>query len=378
MGWNNWNAFGKNFDEEMVRDAMEAFITHDLINHGWTYINMDDGWQGERGGKFNGLQANSKFSDMKSLCDDAHALGLKFGLYSTPWKRSYAGYPGSSADTRDGRNPFEDNEYQAKFGVFNFNTEDAAQWADWGVDYLKYDWYPIDLAHTKAMQDALKASGRDIVFTVSNSAVFAGIDQLSRIPNAWRTTGDILDTWGSVYSIIQQMDKWAPYCRPGHWNDADMLVIGWLGANHGLHPTRLTPDEQYTHISFWSMFSSPLLLGCDLTKLDPFTLSLITNDEVIAINQDPLGKGASRIYQNELMEIWAKELANGDMAVVLGNFGLNEIRITLEREMVGLHGEYKLFDVWRQKELGKFNDSFTSKVPGHGVLFLRLSKNQTE
>ncbi|MAX22993.1 MAG: alpha-galactosidase [Phycisphaeraceae bacterium] len=374
MGWNNWNAFGENFDEKMVRDAMEAFIDYDLINHGWTYINMDDGWQGVRGGKFNGLQANNKFSDMKLLCDDAHSQGLKVGLYSTPWKLSYAGYPGSSADTRGGENPFEYNKYQARYGVFNFNTEDATQWAEWGVDFLKYDWYPIDLAYTKAMQDALKESERDIVFTVSNSAVFSGIEELREIPNAWRTTGDITDTWGSVYSIIQQMDKWAPYCSPGHWNDADMLVIGWLGAN-GLHPTRLTPDEQYTHITFWSMFSSPLLLGCDLTKLDPFTLNLITNDEVIAINQDPMGKGANRVYQNGLVEVWKKELANGDQAVTMANFGLNETKIHFDWEMLGLSGRYELFDVWRQEILGTFKDSFESMVPGHGVLFLRVSRD---
>ena len=375
MGWNNWNAYGKNFDEKTIRETAEAFVEHGLINHGWTYVNMDDGWQGERGGKYNAIMPNEKFTNMKIICDDIHEMGLKVGIYSTPWKLSYAGYIGGSADTPDGKTPYEYNEYQSRFGVYPFYKEDAKQWADWGIDYLKYDWHPNDLAHTVVTQEALLESGRDIVFSLSNSSPISEVDELSKHANAWRTTGDIIDTWGSVYSITQQMADWTEYSRPGHWNDADMLVVGWLGAGHGhLHPTRLTPTEQYTHISLWAMFSSPLLLGCDLTKLDEFTVSLLTNDEVIAINQDPLGKGAERIYQDGLIEIWKKELADGSTAIALCNFKLQDTKMKLNWQLAGLSGKQTVRDVWRQKDIGEFEDSFTETIPGHGALLLKLSK----
>jgi len=376
MGWNNWNAYGKNFDEKIIRETARAFVEHGLIDHGWTYVNMDDGWQGARGGEYNAILANEKFSDMKKITDDIHDMGLKVGIYSTPWKLSYAGYIGSSADTPDGKYPYEYNEFQSRFGVYPFYEADAKQWADWGIDYMKYDWHPNDVAHTAVMYDALKKSERDIYFSLSNSSPFSEIEELSKHANSWRTTGDIIDTWGSVYSIVQQMDRWQPYSRPGHWNDADMLVVGWLGGGHGnLHYTRLTPSEQYTHISLWAMFASPMLLGCDLTRLDEFTINLLTNNEVLAINQDPLGAGAGRVYQNELVEIWSKDLADGSKAVALCNFGLNPTEVKMDWEMLGIEGEKMLRDVWRQKDIGKYEDKFASEVPGHGVLLLMIKNN---
>jgi len=188
-------------------------------------------------------------------------------------------------------------------------------------------------------------------------------------------TGDIIDSWGSVYSIVQQMAQWPTYSCPGNWNDADMLVVGWMGGWHGEpHASRLTPSEQYTHISLWAMFASPLLLGCDVNKLDDFTLNLLTNDEVIAINQDPLGQGAERIFQDGLIEIWKKDLADGSLAVALCNFKLHPTNIRIDWDLINLNSECTVRDVWRQKNLGKYDNHFSGNVTGHGTLLLKIIK----
>ena len=175
-------------------------------------------------------------------------------------------------------------------GRISFAQNDARQWAAWGIDYLKYDWNPNELPETRQMYEALLASGRDIVLSLSNSMPFANIPDLCHWANSWRTTGDIRDTWSSMSSKGFGEDQWEPYCSPGHWNDPDMLVVGYVGWGPRLHPTQLTPDEQYTHISLWCLVSSPMLLGCDLERLDAFTLNLLTNDEVLDVSQDALGK----------------------------------------------------------------------------------------
>src|SRR5581483_5266440 len=196
-------------------------------------------------------------------------------------------------------------------GQYHFATNDAKQWADWGFDYLKYDWNPIEVPQVEEMDNALKDSGRDFVLSLSNSAPFAGAADWARLANAWRTTGDIRDNWRSMTNNGFSQDKWAPFAGPGHWNDPDMLVVGDVGWGPKLHPTQLTPDEQYTHITLWCMLASPLLIGCDMTHLDDFTLSLLSNDEVLAVDQDPLGKQAAQTVVDGRRQIWVKELADG-------------------------------------------------------------------
>jgi len=377
LGWNSWNCWAGAVDAGKIKAAAKAMVETGLAQHGWTYINIDDTWQGRRGGPFNAIQGNEKFPDMKGLCDYVHGLGLKIGIYSTPWVTSYAGYVGGSSDNPDGAwDPeTEPRQHGWRHGKHSFAVNDARQWAAWGIDYLKYDWNPNDVPHVTEMAQALRASGRDIVYSLSNSAPFEHAADWARLANCWRTTGDIRDTWASVSSIGFSQDRWAPFAGPGHWNDADMLVVGHVGWGPNLHPTHLSPDEQYTHISLWCLLASPMLLGCDLTKLDDFTLSLLTNDEVLAVNQDPLGRQGRRVAHDDTSEIWAKGLADGSKAVGLFDRGFlfdepQSIGVTWKQ--LGLLGPQRVRDLWRQKDLGVFDDGFTATVPPHGVVLIRV------
>lgn len=402
LGWNSWNCWGGSVTAEQVLSSARAMVEMGLADHGWTYVNIDDGWQGIRGGGFNAIQGNRKFPDMKGLADAVHALGLKIGIYSTPWKGSYEGHIGSSADNADGSYDWiirgEANEdmrhadYREgrnrgwEFGRHSFAANDAKQWAAWGFDYLKYDWNPNDVPHVKEMADALRASGRDIVLSLSNSAPFASVTALSSLAQCWRTTGDIRDTWESVSRIGFSQDRWRPYARPGHWNDPDMLVVGLVGWGPKLHPTQLTPDEQYTHISLWSLLAAPLLLGNDLARLDDFTLGLLTNDEVLEVNQDPLGRQASLLRRSDGREIWVKDLEDGSKAV--GVFypandrddpasyfawdGRGPAEVTVSGAELGFPYRFRARDLWRQEDLGTFSGNHTLTVPWHGVVLLRV------
>lgn len=371
MGWNSFNCWGGKVDEAKIRESAKAMAESGLMNHGWTYINIDDAWQGTRGGKYNAIQGNEKFPDMKGLCDYVHSLGLKIGIYSTPWITSYAGYIGGSSDNEDGFWT-KSEENKKSLGKYTFEQNDAKQWAEWGIDYLKYDWGPIDVTHTEKMANALKKSGRDIIFSLSNGASFTLAGKWAELANCWRTTGDIVDTWRSVFSIGFFQDKWAEFAGPGHWNDPDMLVVGVVGWGNP-RPSRLTPDEQYTHISHWCLLSAPLLLGCDLAQLDEFTLNLLTNDEVLEINQDSLARQAKRIAITEDCEVWAKDLEDGSKAVGLFNLGDLENKVEVKWSDMGIEGPQKIRDLWRQKELGIFENKFEAKVPVHGVLLIRIT-----
>jgi len=373
LGWNSWNCWAASVDADKVLRSAEAMTKSGLADHGWTYINIDDTWQGKRTSPYKSLQGNEKFPDMKGLCRKIHDMGLKVGIYSTPWITSYAGFPGGSSNSDNGE--WKDPQDTGKWvhGKYRFHENDAHQWAEWGIDYLKYDWHVIDIPHVSDMATALRWCGRDILFSLSNSAPFERAGDWARLANCWRTTGDITDTWESMSGIGFSQDKWKPFAGPGHWNDPDMLVVGYVGWGPSLHPTRLTPDEQYTHVTLWCLLSAPLLLGCDLEKMDNFTLSLLTNDEVLDVNQDPLGRQAGRISAADDLEVWAKDLEDGSKAVGLFNRGFTEASITVNRSGLGLNGKNTLRDLWQQKNIGEFDDRFTSKVPAHGAVLLKIS-----
>ena len=384
MGWNSWNAWGSEVSQDKVLRSARAMAASGLVNHGWSYVNTDDAWQAPRGGKLNALQGNEKFPDIKAMCDEIHALGLKAGIYSTPWVQSYAGYPGGSLETLDA--PWKKTEGAKQvnrkilpwaIGKYSFATNDAKQWAEWGIDYLKYDWSPIEVPETEEMGKALRASGRDIVYSLSNNAPFAGAADWARLANAWRTTGDIRDTWTSVSHIGFAQDRWRPFAGPGHWNDPDMLVVGYVGWGKP-HPTRLTPNEQYTHISLWSLLSAPLLLGNDLERLDVFTLGLLTNDEVLAVDQDPLGRQAAQVLVDGRRQVWVKELEDGSRAVGLFNLAKREQTVTIEWSKLGLGGSQRVRDLWRQKDLGVAADKFSASVPRHGVVLIKVSPGNVQ
>jgi alpha-galactosidase len=388
LGWNGWNSWAKDIDEKKVIASANAMISSGLINHGWTYINVDDAWQGQRGGKYNAIQPNGKFPGFQSMIDYIHARGLKFGLYSTPWITSYAGYVGGSSNFENGAYPdsIKNNKRAYRYiGKYRFEKNDAKQMAEWGVDYLKYDWR-IDLNSAQRMSDALINSGRDIFYSLSNSAPFALVKDWEHIANSWRTGPDIRDSWLSLYYSAFTIDKWAPYAGPGHWNDPDMLVVGNVTTGTALHPTRLTPDEQYSHVSLFSLLSAPLMIGCPIEEMDAFTLNLLSNDEVIAIDQDALGKPARLLLDEDGVQVWVKPMQDGSYAIGLFNidgYGTTPesyIRwgdekpksFELELNKIGLKGKWKLRDVWRQKNLGEFTTTFKTNIRHHGVVLVRL------
>lgn len=413
MGWNSWNVWSGQVTQERVREAANALVASGLRDHGWTYVNIDDGWQGVRGGEFGAIMPNSKFPDIARLAEDVHARGLKLGIYSSPWRTTFLGQIGSSADHEDGSTDWlragthtehfkfkypkheswmdryawlkplsERAKDKARgriskrlrtFGKFSFVPQDVRQWSAWGVDYLKYDWVPIDVSHTAEMSRELRRSGRDIVFTVSNNARIGDADELAQLANAWRTSGDVKDDWEDVSEIGFSRDRWAPFSAPGRYNDPDMLLVGHVGWGKP-RPTNLTPDEQYTQMSLWCLLSAPLLLGCDLEKLDPFTLSLLTNDEVLAVNQDALCKQATRVAGSGSGLVYAKVLEDGSWAVGLFNRGGEERKVRVRWSELGVNGQYVVRDLWRQQDLGTFGDGFEATVPRHGVVMIKVTR----
>ena len=382
MGWNSWNIYATKITQELVAAGAKAMVSSGLIDHGWTYLNIDDCWQGRRGGAFTGILPDSTiFPDMQALCDEVHGMGLRIGIYSTPWVESYGHHIGGSAMNPEGsfertKENIPRNKKQLPYaiGTYSFLSNDVRQLTAWGFDYLKYDWNPIELPETKAMYEALRGSGRDVVLSLSNSAPFAGAADWAAWSNCWRTGGDIRDNWNSLKSRLFTQDKWEPYAGPGHWNDPDMMIIGYVGWGKEPRPTMLTPDEQYTHVSAWCLMSVPLLLGCDLTKLDEFTLSLLTNDEVLDVNQDALGRQAIVVSRQGEAGVMAKDLEDGSKAVGLFYPGDSTVTqpVTVRWQDLGITGKYILRDLWRQKDLGVFEGSYTAAVRRHGVVLLSL------
>jgi alpha-galactosidase len=376
MGWSSWNCWGDTIDQDKILRAAKAMAATGLSQHGFTYINMDDGWQGRRTGPDHALQGNEKFPDMPGLVKSIHDLGLKCGIYSTPWETSYAKYPGGSAQAADG----VWHKLGWKFGKVSFARQDAREWAAWGVDYLKYDW-PIDVGRATEMSEALRATGRDITLSLSNSGNLADADAYGKVAQSWRTTSDIYDAWRdgdadwhfSVSEIGFSQDPWAPHAGPGHWNDPDMLVVGQLGWGTHVKPTRLTPDQQYSHISLWCMLSAPLILGCDLEKLDPFTLDLLTNDDVLAVDQDELGQQGTRIGTDGPIDYYMKPMADGSKVLGIFNRGEHPTKAPMKKLFYwGLRGKLRARDLWRQQDLPTLDKKTTFDLPGDGVVLLRI------
>jgi len=379
MGWNSWNCFAGAVSEEKVKSAAEAMVKSGLINHGWTYINVDDYWQNHRDSKDPTLQGpfrdtngfivpNSRFPDMKDMAEFIHDLGLKAGLYSSPGPWTCGGCAAS----------------------WLHEEQDAQTYAKWGFDYLKYDWCSYG-----TIASGGDPSAKDIPLwgkTATNDAgavyPYAVMGKFLRgmadvwkwggsvNGNCWRTTGDITDSWHSMSKIGFNQDPAAPYAQPGNWNDPDMLIVGEVGWGK-THPTRLTPDEQYTHISLWCLLSAPLLIGCDMTKLDDFTLNLLENDEVLAIDQDELGKEATCVIKDGDLRIYEKELADGGRALGFFNLGSEPAKLEFKDfATLSLTGVQHVRDLWRQKDLTNVdaaNGILPLTIPAHGVVLYKLT-----
>jgi alpha-galactosidase len=373
MGWNSWNCFAHAVDDGKVRAAARAMADSGLMQHGWAYINIDDYWQVKPGDSDPTLQGpprddsgiilpNPRFPDMKALTKHIHGLGLKAGLYSSPGPFTCGGCVGS----------------------YEHEMRDALTYSAWGFDYLKYDWCSYGrnakddsreelMKPYRLMGSLLREQSRDIVFSLCQYGMGKVSEWGAEVDgNCWRTTGDITDTWGSMAGIGFSQAGLEKYAGPGHWNDPDMLVVGQVGWGPSLHPTRLTPSEQYTHISLWCLLCSPLLIGCDLTKLDDFTIGLLTNDEVLEVSQDPLGRQARRLATGGDTEVWAKEMEDGSMAVGLFNRGEIEAPVAVEWAELRLAGARRVRDLWRQKDLDARADKFETVVGRHGVALIRV------
>jgi alpha-galactosidase len=366
MGWNSWNCFGLSVSDKKIRGAADAFIREGLADYGWTFVNIDDGWEAPKRAQDGSMLSNEKFPDMNKLTEYVHSLGLKIGLYSSPGDYTCGGYLGS----------------------YHHEKQDATTWASWGFDYVKYDWcsYGNVKPHPsldelkepyKLLGDILSAQPRDIVYSLCQYGMGDVWKWGGEVGgNLWRTTGDITDTWESLSDIgFRQFDR-TTYAKPGNWNDPDMLIVGRVGWGD-VRPTRLTPDEQYTHISLWSLLAAPLLIGCDLEQIDPFTKNLLCNSEVIDINQDPLGLSAQRVSDGGQLQIWAKPLEDGSMAVGIFNLSGAAMKdAVLPMSLLKLNGKYTVRDVWRQKNVGELNDQFKVTIPAHGCALFKLIKNR--
>lgn len=422
LGWNSWNHFASRVTERDVRGAAEAMVSSGLIDHGWSYINIDDCWQGKRDAD-GMIQSNEKFPDLKALSDYIHSKGLKFGIYSSP-------------------GPLTCAKFEASYG---HEDQDARQYGNWDVDFVKYDWCsygkiadewraakyapflpPDEAPRFKQLTDertplaaiwykhrtpeqqarfdvldkeyqgflnkikpsdkapiemeifqkpyilfrqSLDKVKRDIVFSYCQygyGKVWEWGEKLGG--NCWRTSKDISACWThpekrGIADIGFAQSGLEKHAGPGHWNDPDMLEIG-----NG----KMTPDEQYTHMSLWSLLASPLLIGCDMTKMNPLTVSLLSNDEVLDVNQDPLGKQAGRISLKGDAQVWAKDMEDGSKAVGLFNLGASPAKVSVAWSDLGIKGQQIVRDLWRQKDLGTCDGEFSADVPSHGSVLVRI------
>ena len=349
MGWNSWNHFGCKVTAADVRAAADAIASNGMKAAGYAYVNIDDCWQGQRDADGT-IRPNEKFPDMKALADYVHSKGLKIGIYTSPGPQTCARYEGS----------------------YGHEEQDAQQYADWGFDYLKYDWCsarrvykPSEMQEVyRKMHDALQRAGRPIVFSLCQY----GYDRVWRWGASvggqlWRTTEDITDNYDRMSVIGFDQNGLEKFAGPGHWNDPDMLEVG-----NG----KMNQDEYLTHMSLWCILAAPLLAGNDLSKMTPETLAILTNPEVIAVDQDPKGIQGRRVAQEGPLEVWAKPLADGGMAVGLFNRGESENPVTVNFEGIGIKGPAGVRDLWAHKDLGVFQEQFTAQVPRHGVALVKV------
>ncbi len=357
MGWNSWNKFGCNVGEDMIRQMADGMVKSGMNEAGYQYIVIDDCWQVERDQSGNIVADAKRFpAGIKALADYVHSRGLKFGIYSDAGYKTCAKRPGSLG-----------HEYQ-----------DALQYAAWGVDYLKYDWCNTTTQDAQAayalIRNALNASGRSIVLSICEWGTAKPWLWGEKVGgNLWRTTGDISDVWQGkdkhhlgVVDILDLQDGLQSYAGPGHWNDPDMLEVG----NGGM-----TTDEYRAHFSLWSILAAPLLAGNDLRDMKPEIHDILTNKEVIAVNQDALGRQGRRVRKDGDLEVWAKQMQDGSRSVVLLNRDVSEKEIAVSWEDIGYpsHLSASVRDLWHAKDLGQHQEKFSASVAPHSVVMVKIA-----
>ena len=352
MGWNSWNKFAEKINGQTVKEIADAMVSSGMKDAGYVYVNIDDTWQGKRDAE-GVLQPNEKFPDMKGLADYVHSKGLKIGIYSSPGPKTCAGYEGS----------------------YQHEAQDAQTWAAWGIDYLKFDWCSAKDVYKdeempavyKKMGDALKATGRPIVFSLCQygkqkvwewGAASGG--------NLWRTTGDIEASWKSMSSIgFDKQTGLDQYAGPGHWNDPDMLEVG---------NDRMDAVEDKCHMSLWAMLAAPLLAGNDIRSMSDDTKEILLNKELIAIDQDKLGRQGTRVTKDGRTETWMKPLSNGDLAVAMFNRDDRDQLMIVKWSDLGITGKHEVRDVWHHADRGRIKDLFEAEVSSHGAVVIRVAK----
>jgi alpha-galactosidase len=363
MGWNSWNYFFGKVTDKDIRDSADQIVASGMKDAGYTYVNIDDTWEGKRD-ETGVLHTNEKFPDMKALADYVHSKGLKIGIYSGPGTKTCAGYPAS----------------------LGHEEQDAQLYASWGIDYLKYDlcsFIPdvlekqapndkaeqmrIMIAAYDKMSKALKATGRPIVFSLCQYGWDAPWEWAPALGgNLWRTTGDIDPHWDRIYTILEQQDGLAKYSGPGHWNDPDMLEVG-----NG----KLSVAENRAHFSMWAMLAAPLLAGNDLPHMKPEIKAILTNSDVIAIDQDKLGKQGTRAYSDGEVEVWTRHLSGGALAVAVldaGDTRYSTHPFHLDLAKLGLHGPQKGKNLWTGEEV-TLTPNMPIEMSSHDILLVRIA-----
>jgi alpha-galactosidase len=371
MGWNSWNKFGCEINEDIIRSIADAMVSSGMKDAGYEYINIDDCWQApERDAGGNIMPHPEKFpSGMKALADYVHSKGLKLGIYSCAGTMTCGGYPGTRG-----------HEFR-----------DARTYASWGIDYLKFDWCHTSTQDAKAsytlMSQAIREAGRPMVFSLCEWGRSKPWTWAEDVGHLWRTTGDIQDCWDCTKSwggtgwinILDQQTDLHGYAGPGNWNDPDMLEVG-----NG----NMTHEEYKAHFSLWCMLAAPLIAGNDLRDMSAETLEILTNPEAIAVDQDPLGLQGFIAYRNSKMQIWMKKLEGGDLAVCFLNRSEEELPLEINWQTFwgheGIFGNglrrfqidegYRVRDLWERRDLGTTGDVFRAGLPGHSVIMLRLSR----
>jgi len=381
MGWNSWYVWENHVTDKIMREAADAMVSSGMINHGYQYANIDDCWAvkpgstdptlgGEPRNTWGAVNSNQRFPDMKALTDYIHSKGLKAGIYTSPGPLTCAGH----------------------VGAYEHEAIDAQRFTEWGFDFLKYDWCSYRRIATnptlaqlqwpyRAMSEILRKQERDIVLNLCQYGMGKVWEWGKEVGgNSWRTAGDL---GGSFYGIpsalfrdgfdVYSRNELHKYGGPGGWNDPDYLLLGYLSNWKGQTvPTPLTPNEQYTHVSLWCLVAAPLIFSGDITRLDEFTLNLLCNDEVIDVDQDPLGKPGHRVALDDDVEVWARDMEDGTKAVGLFNRGEELATVVAKWSDLGLQGKRIVRDLWRQKDLGTYEGEFKADVPRHGVVLVRL------
>ena len=381
MGWNSWYVWENHVTDKIMRDATDAMVSSGMIDHGYMYVNIDDCWSvkpssrdstlnGEPRDKNGMINSNKRFPDMKALTDYIHSKGLKAGIYTSPGALTCAGH----------------------VAAYQYEEKDVVRFVEWGYDFLKYDWCSYSKVGRKdtlpdlqkpylLISNILKKQKRDIVLNLCQYGMGKVWKWGKEVGgNSWRTAGDLGGSFEGIGTAlfrdgfdVYSRDSLHLYGGPGGWNDPDYLLLGYLSNWKGQTvPTPLTPNEQYTHVSLWSLLSAPFIFSGDITRLDEFTLSLLTNDEIIEVDQDPLGIAGYRISKTGECEVWMKNLEDGSVAVGLFNRGEAAQRVTALWSDLHLSGKLMVRDLWRQKDLGKFSEKYSVLVQKHGVVMVKI------